>query len=267
VNGIARRRLCVTITAGAAIAAVVAATTAAARFASTVRSSLDGKTTLPYRIAWNAYPSAPSARIKEVDFLVDGKVLWVEHHAPYNFADGDGFVTTWLAPGTHRFAVRAVETSGASSIDTILARVLTPPAPPAPVGGTWRRDVDTSSLQNPPGVENPSGTYTLVIDKRWIQARFPGRFVPGEGPKASIHNGYGWIIDAYATYRGSTITIPGTVNFQLLTNDVREGGWWCGPNHPANYRWAVHGDTLTLTAVRDGCAGRKLIWSGDWTRG
>ena len=247
--------------------ALVAAT-ASAHSGSRVRSSLDGTTTLPYRIAWNAYPSAPSSRINEVDFLVDGKVRWIEHHAPYSYADGDGLVTTWLAAGTHRFTVRAVETGGARSLDTVEARVLAPPDPPAPLAGNWHRTVDTSSLHNPPGVENPSGTYTLTIDPRWIRTNFPGRFVPGTAPNSSVNNGHGWIIDAYGVYSGSIIKLPGAVNFQVLTDSVREGGFWCGPNNPAAYRWAVNGDTLTLSPVSaDRCAGRKLIWSGDWTRG
>ena len=149
------------------------ASAASGQAVSRVRSSLDGKLTLPYRIPWTAYPSAPSSRIKEVDFLVDGKVRWIEQHAPYSYADGDGFVTTWLSAGTHRFTVRAVETNGARSSDTVAATVHAPPAPPAELAGSWHRTVDTSSLHNPPGIENPSGTYALTFDPRWIRAHFP----------------------------------------------------------------------------------------------
>jgi hypothetical protein len=233
---------------------------------SRVRSSLDGKSTLPYRTAWNAYPSAPSSRIKDVDFLVDGRVRWVEHHAPYSYADGDGFVTTWLSSGTHRFTVRAIETNGARSTDTVVATVHAPPAPPVELTGSWARAVDTSSLHNPPGIENPSGTYTLTFDPRWIRAHFPGRFV-ASGPNASVNNGHGWIIDAYGIYNSQTITLAGAVNTHVLHDNDQQGGFWCGPNNPAVYRWTVSSDTLTLSPVgADRCAGRKLIWSGDWTR-
>ncbi len=231
-----------------------------------VRSSLDGKSVLPHRILWNAYPATPSSQIKEVDFLIDGTSRWIEHHPPYSYADGDGLVTTWLSAGTHRFEIRVVETTGARLTDLVHARVTPAPAPPASLAGTWHRDVDTSSLHNPPGVENPSGTYTLAFDRRWIRSLFPGRFVPGDGPTASIHNGHGWIIDAYGTYTGSTISVAGAINYQLMLDSHRQGGFWCGPHQPAVYRWTVTGDTLTLTAVRDGCPGRKLIWSGNWTR-
>jgi hypothetical protein len=128
--------------------------------------------------------------------------------------------------------------------------------------------VDTSGLHNPPGVENPSGTYTLTFDPRWIRAAFPGRFVAGTGPNASINNGHGWIIDAYGVYSGSTITIAGAVNYHVLHDSDQQGGFWCGPGNHAVYDWAVNGDTLTLKPIgADRCAGRKLIWSGDWARG
>jgi hypothetical protein len=236
--------------------------------ASGIRSSLDGKSDLPGRIAWNAYPSAPSNQIKEVDFLVDGKVRWVEKHSPYAYADGDGFATTWLSAGTHRFTVRAIQANGQRPSDTVVATVQAAPAPPAELAGSWHRTVDTSGLRNPPGVLNPSGTYTLTFDPRWIRATFPGRFVPGTGPNSSSNTGHGWMIDAYAVYNGSTITIAGAVNYHVLHASDQQGGFWCGPNNHAAYNWAVSGNTLTLTlAGTDRCAGRKLIWSGDWTRG
>jgi hypothetical protein len=241
---------------------------ASAQIDSRVRSSLDGKSALPYRIVWSAYPSAPSSQIKEIDFLVDGTIRWTEQHPPYSYADGDGLVTTWLDAGTHRFTVLAVETTGARSSDTVTATVQASPAPPAVLAGSWHRTVDTSSLDNPPGIENPSGTYTLTFDHRWIQAHFPGPFVPGTGPNSSAKNGHGWIIDAYGAYTGSNISIAGAVNYHVLHETDQQGGFWCGPNEPAVYRWAVNGNTLTLILVgADRCAGRKLIWSGDWRRG
>jgi hypothetical protein len=60
----------------------------------------------------------------------------------------------------------------------------------------------------------------------------------------------------------------GAVNYHVLHADDRQGSWSCGPNHPAVYRSSVDGGTLTLSPIgADGCAGTKLIWSGDWSRG
>src|SRR5579859_6621171 len=70
-----------------------------ARF--TVTSTLDGLSSLPHRIHWQAVPK-PSAAVSEVDFLIDGKVFWVEHVSPYFYGDdGNYLVTTFLAPGPH----------------------------------------------------------------------------------------------------------------------------------------------------------------------
>jgi hypothetical protein len=67
---------------------------------------------------WLAYPELPASKVSRVEFLIDGKVRWIERHAPYNYASDDNggglgyMITTWLAPGRHRFAVRAADKRG-----------------------------------------------------------------------------------------------------------------------------------------------------------
>ena len=57
-------------------------------------------------------------QIKEVDFLIDGKLRWIERYSPYNYGSDDphghlGFlITTWLTPGLHRFTARVVPYTG-----------------------------------------------------------------------------------------------------------------------------------------------------------
>jgi hypothetical protein len=86
----------------AALGAAAAAGSAKTPFV--VTSSLDGRRVLPLRSRWLAYPRLPVAQIEEVDFLIDGKVRWIEHHAPYNYGSDDlhghlGYlITTWLSP-------------------------------------------------------------------------------------------------------------------------------------------------------------------------
>lgn len=55
-------------------------------------STLDGHATLPHRIHWQAFPSAPSLNISEVDFLIDGHQLWVEHNTPYFYGDDGNYL-------------------------------------------------------------------------------------------------------------------------------------------------------------------------------
>src|SRR5439155_25089078 len=117
---------------------IVVATAAAAttRQPFKVTSTLDGKSVLPLRMHWLAYPKLRPSKVASVDFLIDGKVRWVEHHAPYNYASDDhgrnlGFlITTWLTAGPHRFTVRATDTIARKSTDSVVARVLPAANPP-----------------------------------------------------------------------------------------------------------------------------------------
>ena len=96
------RRLGLVLVA-AGILAVPAALAQGGAAGFTVRSSLDGKTVLPLRIHWVAHPQLPAAQVKEVDFLIDGRLGWVEKKTPYVYADdGNWLVTTILAPKSTR---------------------------------------------------------------------------------------------------------------------------------------------------------------------
>jgi hypothetical protein len=130
----------------AALGAAAAASRAETPFA--VTSSLDGKKVLPLRSRWLAYPKLPAAQIKEVDFLIDGKLRWIEHDAPYNYGSDDlhghlGYlITTWLTPGRHTFTARAIDKQGRKATDTVVARVLPAPEPPSELHEkVWKRNV------------------------------------------------------------------------------------------------------------------------------
>jgi hypothetical protein len=236
-----------------------------------VRSTLDRKTVLPHRIVWQAFAQVPSSSIEEVDFLVDGKLRWVEHKTPYIYSglDGRGYlVSSWLAPGFHRFTVFVKASGGRSGSTTVRARVLpTPNAPPA-LAGTWKRTVDNSSAPaagNPTSTPTPSGGYTLTFEKRWARDQFPGSFVLPQ----SNDSGEGlYFLDDY-TADQHTIHVVGEVVFHPFSDSLPEGGSWCyfdGP--PATYTWVVRGDSLTLAPVggKDACGVRGFIWTGTWTR-
>jgi hypothetical protein len=140
-----------------------------------VSSTLDGKSVLPSRLHWLVYPKLSPAKVAEVDFLIDGKVRWIEHSAPYNYAADDngknkGFlITTWLSAGTHTFASRVVTTTGSTAMDTVRARVLAAPLPPAPLQGKiWTRMVQG-------GGGAPTGRWELIFDRvgAWHAASQP----------------------------------------------------------------------------------------------
>jgi hypothetical protein len=108
----------------------------------TVTSSLDGKTVLPVRSHWIAYPKIdPSqGQVAEVDYLIDGFHAWTAHSSPWYFGDsGNWLVTTILKPGLHTFTVRAVVSPDTVAVDKFQARVFAPPKPPARLAGSWSR--------------------------------------------------------------------------------------------------------------------------------
>jgi hypothetical protein len=242
-----------------------------------VTSSLDGKTVLPHRIHWLGYPSLAHEKVSKVDFVIDGRVAWTEHGAPYVYgSDENGrrqgyLVTSWLSAGRHRFTVRATAKDGTTSSDTVVARVLPAPAPPAALAGTWERALDASGTPRPGSAGNPtstlvaSGSWRITFEKRWVHDAAPGKFVyPG-----SNSDGTGFVfLDDY-TATSTRINVAGEVIFHQLSERLAEGGWWCYPNGPAaTYNWSVSGDTLTLTPVggHDACGVRGFVWSGQWTR-
>lgn len=240
-----------------------------------ITSTLDGKTVLPHRIHWLAFPKTGRSKVSKVDFLIDGKVRWIERKAPYSYSDDDGYlVTSWLSPGRHRFTVRAIASDGRRVSHTVVARVLPAADPPAALAGTWQRNVDTSNAPkpgtaaNPTETPTPAGTYTITFEKRWIHDRFPGKFTVNESIRHAT--GEGEEFDSDWTPASNTFHVQGAVTFRVFhENTDQEGGSWCYWDGPgADYSWSVSGTTLTLTPAggRDACGIRGFIWSGDWTR-
>ena len=266
----------VALAALVALPLLIGATAPAAKPAFSVTSSIDGKTILPHRIRWIAHPKLPSVQIKEVDFLIDGRLAWVEHKSPYVYSEDDkshlGYlVTSWLAPGRHRFTVKATASDGRKANDVVTARVTSRPALPAGLAGTWQRAIgDVSHApaagtpDNPTDTFTPAGTYTMVIDERQIQMRFPGSF---HRPQ-SDDTGEGWILDSDYTVASSTLRAAGPVTFEPF-HEQAEYGWWCYPDGPSgDYTWSIGNNTLDLTPRGGGdpCGIRGFVWAGQWTR-
>lgn len=232
------------------VAASAAAATEQKPFA--VRSTLRGRTVLPHRIHWYAYPSLPAAKITAVDFLIDGRVRWVEHHAPYDYGfNGNYLVTSWLSAGRHRFTVIAHASDGRRGQTTVTARVLPAQRPPAALAGTWKRTMTPAQTHG-----QPAGTWILKISKVgwWIK-------VPDGGPGANLID-VAYLQANVLESRGGIWTKPNP------PNNPTEGNGWCDePFQPVRYRWTTTGDTLTLSlAGAARCDGASVIWAGEWTR-
>jgi hypothetical protein len=237
-------------------------------------SSLDGRTVLPHRIHWLALPALPASRVREVQFLIDGRRAWVQRKPPYAYAEDGGFlVTSWLTPGEHRFSVRAVPVVGRPATDTVVARVLPAPEVPPALAGTWQRTIaDTTPAPapgthgNPTDTLTPPGRYTITFDRRWIHDVFPCTSSPCAYDGAT---GAGGEFLSDWNPGPSTFHVQGEVTFRIFKDTDRLAGWWCQTWGPAaTYTWSVTGDTLKLAPVggHDACAIRGFVWSGVWRR-
>jgi hypothetical protein len=234
---------------------------------------------LPHRLHWLGQPNIPAGQIKEVEFLIDGRVDHIERKAPYVYGEDDeghhlGYlVTSWLTPGKHRFTVRAVALDGRKATDTVVARVVAAPTPPAALAGTWERTFDDTSGSpkagssgNPTETRTPPGRYTITFDRRWIHDVFPCDTSPCRFNSKT--GGGGEFISDWRPGTG-TFTVRGEIRIRIFHDTDRLGGSWCFRDGPdATYTWSVDGDTLTLTPAggHDACAVRGFIWAGQWTR-
>jgi len=174
------RRLAALLLVGAGILGASAALGATGRSSAAgagsfgITSSLDGRTSLPFRIRWIATPTGDTPTgdsVSTVDFLIDGKLIWIEHAAPYVFGGDDnganeGFlITTWLTPGSHQFTAQATTANGETASDTVNATVEQPPLPPAPLRGFWTRTVTKADLEKAGLAPPPAGRWKLIFDR------------------------------------------------------------------------------------------------------
>jgi hypothetical protein len=197
----------------------------------TVSSSLDGKTVLPLRSHWIAYPKVDpaQAQVSEVDYLIDGYHAWTAHSAPWYYGDnGNWFVTSILKPGLHNFTVRALTADNQVAIDKFQARVLPAPNPPAKLAGRWQRGT--------------SGTLWIAKNGWTIH------------PNA--------VVDARYLPNGSIVLGPQIIDRPEQTPD-------CGSNPPQIWKATIAaGDKrMTLAPVgKDACGIRVTVFKGIWTR-
>jgi hypothetical protein len=240
------------VLAAALLACVVAVSSALAGGDTkrlTVTSTLDGKTVLPLRIAWIAQPQIALKQVAQVDYLIDGQLAWIEHSPPYYYGgnhghDSNWLVTSFLKPGLHTFAVKAVTTNGRSASDTVKARVIAAPPPPAKLAGAWTRMVTADDLKK--GAKGPpAGRWTITISKvGWATG-------PGDN------------FDVRYLPNGNVVMGP---EVDTLT---RHSGAFCGvdPLHTWTVVLTADDKTMQLNPVgADSCGDRLAILQGTWTR-
>ena len=236
---------------GAGSSAVISRSAAAegAKQSFKVTSTLDGKKVLPHRIHWFAFPNISASKVAKVDFLIDGKLSWVEHHAPYSYGfNANYLVTSWLKPGLHTFAVQAISTDHRRASTSTTARVLPASPPPADLAGSWNRMLTKAEA----GTAGPAGLWRLTVNKIGWRFRDP--------------NGRGALVDVAYLSPG---LLEARGGIATKNRSPQEGDPWCEePFQPVRYDWSVAGGTLTLTLTGPKrCDGQSNIWAGNWSRG
>jgi hypothetical protein len=217
-----------------------------------ITSTLDGLRVVPHRYRWIA-DSHVRASISEVRFVIDGSVRWIEHDPPYMYGGDDaganrGFlITTWLAPGPHRFTVMADDDNGRTYSRTVTARVLPAPKPPPALAGRWRRSA-------------PEGHWDLIFDRigEW-------HLDPEGSGLANQMDISGHTLHVYAPIQMSPLINDHTQIKRLGHVDL--GGFDCNPAGPfGTYRWTISGDRLTLRPLHERCPDRNGILAHTWRR-
>jgi DNA-binding SARP family transcriptional activator len=242
-------------------------------------SSLDGLTVLPRRLRWVVHPDVPAPAVREVDYIIDGKLAWVERNPPYYYGGDDsganaGYLfTSWLPPGEHVFTSHVVSANDKSPTDVVTARVLPAMQPPAGLAGMWTRTVTnrdrakSSPAYGAGGSNNvpPAGVWRLVFDSAGVWELDP--------KKTGLVTGYKVVADVLFAYAPISMA-PRCGNggpcggvSRSGAHHIGAGGRACNYAGPFGaYRWSVTGAHLTLTAIREPCGQRRAVWEGIWTR-
>jgi hypothetical protein len=216
----------------------------------------------------------PEEEVREVEFLVDGRRLWIDEEPPYSYgADGAYLGTTrfYGEPGTSlHFTVRARLDDGRTRKEFVLAEVPRPikSNKRAPVWGIWGR-TSPSYISNPPppGELGPfTSNLNLHGHEFWV-----GRSID----RASMY-------ELWADERRFHVGLP--IFIGSTTTPGGEQGWTfdgvqCPPTgSEATYEWSwtkgrlvghFQGEKqfaryLVLEADDEPCAARRRILEGVW---
>jgi hypothetical protein len=239
----------IVLAASLLLAVAVPSATAAGAGSFTVTSTLDGKTVLPLRIRWIASPHGVPGKIVAVDYSIDGRLAWTEHHAAYYYGGNEGsygnwLVTSFLKPGEHTFTVTARASTGAVATDAIKARVVAAPAPPQRLAGRWTRIVTPADLEKGPKGP-PAGRWTITVDSvGW--AAGPGDY-----------------FDVRYLADGDVVMGP------EVDTPAKQAGAFCGidPLHTWTVSLSPDDRTMALNPVgHDNCGDRVAVMQGTWNR-
>lgn len=221
-----------------------------------VTSSIADGAHLDAAVSWSARLVSANA-VTAVDFLVDGKVKWTEHNAPYYFNDDKNLLPPWLlGAGAHTLTVRATDSSGATASATSHITVAPVPKVPTALLATFRRDLTQADLKGTsslpgydPNNQPPTGEWTIRFENDYLIALGDPSNPVGEN-------------ETFKATAAGDLTLAGPANW-LTPPDLRGG--LCEPAPLDHYHWIVTGNVLTISGGTN-CPNRKALFDGKWTR-
>jgi hypothetical protein len=230
----------------------------------TVSMTIADGSTLARAVPWQgmARPAAGDF-ISEVEFLVDGKRLWVENNPPYVFDGDDQLLPPWLlGGGDHVLSVHVKTAKGAVADATANVTVNVRRAAEKRIVGTYRRVVTRADQQRVQpyrlpskgafGETSPTGRWTLHITN-------DGEIV-GVDPSGDAANPF---IEPYSV-SGSILTLYGPAVWRQPHPEAPN--LFCEPEKPSDYVWSLRGSTLTIRNKQQTCADRDIVFVGIWTK-
>lgn len=223
-----------------------------------VLSSITDGAALADPVEWTAQPVglARGDAVDRVEFIIDGRVRWTEHKAPYFFNDDNNHLYPWvLGTGQHRLAVQLTttrrKTVGVSAQVSVPAQ-----QQPAVLAGTYTRSVTTTDIQRTDSLRNEPASQVLPAGVWRLHVGRDGVFL-FDDPQGAGGS------EAFIALPNGTLAMQGPVNW--LEPASRQGGF-CSIERAGSYQWAASGRTLTLTARSDRCADRNSMFTGTWRR-
>jgi hypothetical protein len=223
-----------------------------------VLSSITDGAVLSDSVEWVAQPvGVPSGdSVTQIQFSIDGRVVWTGHKAPYFFNNEHNHLYPWmLGAGQHRLAVRLLTTRG--RIASTEAQVTVAPYPTvATLSGTYTRRVTVADIQRTQPFRKATANHTLLAGIWRLNVAPEGVFL-FHGPRASGGS------EAFTSRPGGTLTMQGPVYWLEPTS----GQWsFCGVEPAGTYHWSLRGNDLSLTVRSDSCADRNSMFTGTWRR-
>lgn len=218
----------------------------------TVTSSLKPDMVLTAPLPWIA--EVKGSTIAKVEFLIDGKILWTEHHAPYSFNDDGQLLAPWLlAPGVHELTARATNADGQTGDAVVRVTTQSPKALPSGLVGTFTRtltqaDIDRTAQEPGRMKGDPGFPGKWVMHVKDGLLSFDDPMGGGGGEAISANSG--------------TLQMFGSPNW-LLPEDRRGG--FCDHEPPVSFTWTRVKADLKISGGGN-CADRDGVFVGTWRK-